>query len=132
MTRIANGRIHLSTGAKLRIGAGGREGEVVRGHLDGGDVLAGSKQRDFVCGRKMENMNTLAGYLRQAQQPLCRQTRCLGITPEGMTRGIVLPLESFSPVQARFVFRMKYGTAGDAGQNCLQIVLAVEEEVAGR
>src|SRR5215213_5901988 len=104
----------------------------MRGHFDGSDVPARSKQRDFVRGREMKNMNTLAGQSRQAQQPLGRQTRCLGIAPEGMTRGIVLHLESFSLAQARFVFGMKNGTAGDAGENLLQIVLTIEEEVAGR
>ena len=108
------------------------KGEMVRRHLEGGDVPVGGQQRDFLSGRHMQQMHALACDPCQAQQPFGRQTRCFGIAPEGVARRIIPDLEAFPLAQARLVLGMKGGTAGDAGQNHLQILLIFEEEFACR
>ena len=81
MRGVAHRRVHLQQRAEPRIVVGG-EGQVMRRHLDGGDVLVVGEEAHLLGGRDVQHVDARAGLARDRDEP----SRASGARPPRRAR----------------------------------------------
>ena len=98
--RVAHRRIHLRERAEALVAFRRFEREVMRRHLDRGDVLVVREKLHLLRGRDVQHMHALAGLARQPDQPLRAAERGNLVAPDRMRARIAVDAQMLALVRA--------------------------------
>ena len=131
MARVADRRVHLQPRAEPRIVVG-VEGQVLRRHLDGGDVLVGAEEVHLLGGRDVQHVDARAGLAGDAHQPLGGAQRRGLVAPDRMRGRIALGAAAAALDQARLVLGVERDAPPGPRQDRAQALVVGDQQVAGR
>ena len=128
---VADRRVHLGIGAKPLVAIGRDQRQMVRQHLDGGDILVVLQEDHLLAGRDMQDMDARAGLARDPHQPLRAGQRHLWRAPDRVARRIALDPQRHALAQHHLVFGMEGGAPARALQDLGDAPVVLDQQVAG-
>jgi hypothetical protein len=132
MMGVAQRRVHLGAGSEALVDVRRGKGEMLRRHLDRGDVVVVAEESQFVGGRDMQHVDAAAGFAGEPQQALGGEPRGLRIAPHRVAGGIARDPQACARVQPVLVFGVERCAAADIAQYLPDRGIVLDQQIAGR
>src|SRR5206468_11825426 len=113
MRTIPDRRVHLGVRAEPLVAVRRRERQMVRSSLNRGHVLVVTEELHLLRGRDVQNMDTLAGLAREANEALRAGQRRYIVAPDRMRARIAVHTQVLALIESVLVLGVKGGAAPD-------------------
>ena len=131
VTGVPDGRVHLGSGAQALVAFGSHQGQMLRRHLDRGEVAVRGQESHLFGRGDVKDVDAPAQAPRQGEKSRGRAPGRLGIAPEGMRLGPSRCGQRLALAQARLVLGVKGHAARRAAQHRPDAVVVGHEQLAG-